>query len=235
MVRYTALCLLLVLAAPPAAAEAPPLAAVGVVKVNPDRPTGGCTGVLIRPDVVLTAAHCLVNTAGEVVGDVAGIVFRTGAYPGVPSRTGFGAAVVYHPLYTLNLEPETARLRFDLALLRLVAPIPAEAATPLGVGPGPEPGERLLLASYRGGQGDRARERRCEVFQGPRGIAALGCEVKGGESGSPVIRQGEGGLEVAAVLSSSSRIIQQPIALAPAVVPRVDQLFDLLGDLEAGG
>lgn len=202
-----------------------PLAAVGVLGAGA---TGGCSATLIEPDVVLTAAHC-VN--GNRQGG-RNLIFRTGGYPGVPRIEVPVAAIAFHPLYSLNLKPETTRIRFDLAVVRLARPIDEPGIIPLRLGTAPLSGEHLLLASYRGGLGDRARERRCEVFPGPPDLAALGCEVQGGESGAPVIRKSSEGLEVAAIVSSRSQFDQQPVAFAPPTLPRIGPVFELLADAE---
>ncbi len=108
-------------------------------------------------------------------------------------------------------------------------------APPLPVGSAPEVGERLLLASYRGGRGERARERRCEVFPGPPELAALGCEVASGESGSPLMRLSPEGLVIVAVLSSRSRFDQQPIGFAAPVEMRIRPVLDLLPEAPPPG
>lgn len=215
------LCLLALAPGAGRADVAYPMAAVGVLGTGPN---GGCSAALIAPDIVLTAAHCVDGNRQEG----RNLVFRTGGYPGLPRVETPVAGIAYHPLYGLNLKPATTRIRFDLAVVRLVRPVEVPGIEPLRLGPAPEPGERLLLASYRGGKGERARERRCEVFPGPPDLAALGCEVQGGESGAPVIRTGPDGPEIAAVVSSRSRFDRQPIGFAPPVLPRIGPVFDLL-------
>jgi protease YdgD len=216
-------CLLFLLPAAGLAEVTYPMAAVGVLG---SRAAGGCSAALIAPDIVLTAAHCVDKNQQ----DGQDLVFRTGAYPGVPRVETPVAGIAFHPLYGLNLKPATTRIRFDLAVVRLARPVDAPGIEPLRLGPAPQAGEHLLLASYRGGQGERARERRCEVFPGPPDLAALGCEVKGGESGAPVIRTGPDGPEIAAVMSSQSRFNKQPIGFAPPVLPRIGPVFELLPD-----
>jgi hypothetical protein len=217
------------LSAGPVRAEAlSSLAAVGMVK---SRSGGGCSAALIDRDVVLTAAHCVDRKSTEG----GNLVFLTGAYPGAPSIEVPVSGVAVHPLYDLNIEPETSRIRFDIALLRLARPVDEPWITPLPVGSAPEVGERLLLASYRGGRGERARERRCEVFPGPPELAALGCEVASGESGSPLMRLSPEGPVIVAVLSSRSRFDQQPIGFAAPVEMRIRPVLDLLPEAPPPG
>ncbi len=49
-------------------------------------------------------------------------------------------------------------------------------------------GERLLIASYPGGRGERARERLCPAITTSVQVATLSCIVVSGESGAPVLR-----------------------------------------------
>jgi len=56
----------------------------------------------------------------------------------------------------------------------------------------------------------------------------LACEVQGGESGAPVLRKVDDGLELVAVVSSRSRLGNQPVALASNIRLRVPPMVDLL-------
>lgn len=225
---------LVLLSAPPGAADEPetiavslpphPTAAVGLVLRDG---TGICTGSLIAPDLILTAAHCVLAVGpGD---DPSRLRFRTGAYPGLSPVEVPAARIVVHPLYPRGGEKAEIERRtgYDLALLRLSAPVPDTAAAPLVVTQDAVTMRRLLIASYRGGQGDRARERTCPLVDATDRMIRMGCDVRSGESGSPVLQRGENGLALVGVLSARAEDGPQKLAIA-AGAARIGQLRALM-------
>ncbi len=96
--------------------EGGPLESAAVMVLN-DR-GGVCTGVVLSPTTVLTAAHCLPK------GGQARVHYRQ---PGAPVLLA-PRAVAIHPGY--RAEAISARVRsIDLALIRLGAPLPERFAT----------------------------------------------------------------------------------------------------------
>jgi len=184
----------------------------------------GCSATLIAPDLVLSAAHC----AEAIARNPGRHFFETGAYPGLPAVSVPITAAATHPIYLPSRANDLRWLRFDLAVIRLERPVSEPGIAPINVGAGPEVGERLFLAGYRGGQGPRARERRCEIFADVGEAYALGCEVRSGESGSPLIRRTESGFVIAGLLTSRTQADQQPIGLAVSVAERLDVVLDAL-------
>lgn len=217
------------LLAAPAIADAP-LAGVGRLTFDG---RGGCTGVLIAPDLVLTAGHCLANPNGRKK-DALTVEFETGRYPGQPARVVSGAASEVHPLWFGETRETVRVIGHDIALLRLAAPLDDDVA-PLRIGAPAREGERLMIASWFGKDARRARERFCVAVEARDPVAILGCRVDGGESGAPVLRLTDAGPEVVAIVSSRGEIGVQNLAFAAFASRSAAQLRALLIAVGDGG
>lgn len=99
---------------------------------------GVCTGIVLSPRAILTAAHC---AAG---GTELRIHWRAGSEPVLVAP----AAVRLHPEF--NAQAVSNRRRsIDLALIRMAEPLPARfTAATLDDGPQPRAGEPVTLAGY---------------------------------------------------------------------------------------
>ena len=157
--------------------------AVGRVEIGR---SGYCTGVLIAPDQVLTAAHCVFDRAGQpVAADT--IRFRAGLRDGVviaeAGVTGYVAAKGYDPRGGMSV----ANIRHDAALLRLATPVNSAVAAPFALHDRPRDGTEVSVVSY-GRDRDRAPswQRRCNMLWRAEGIMAFDCNVIFGSSGAPV-------------------------------------------------
>ncbi len=180
---------------------------------------GSCSAALVRPDLVITAAHCA-NRPGRA----ANMRFRLG---GFESEATFGVQqLIPHPLYDQKSPRIEWRLRFDIAVVQLEQAVPESLATPLVQGDAAQVGETLYIVSWRGGE--RPRQRACPVIEGVPGLVTLGCQVRGGESGAPVLRKTDKGLELVAVISSRSKLLEQPVAQASNVLLRLPPLLNMI-------
>lgn len=163
-----------------------------------------CTGALVHAEWILTAASCLVEDPAT----------------GQPAASGPPAERITVTVGRADLTTTTGQLRQgfyvvhhedrDLAMVKLDAPV-TTIATPRVAAATPVPGEELIVPGY----GRTATEwsplrRHAGAFQvdGVIGhdVATTGLDgaaVCAGDAGAPVLRETDGGIEVAAVSSRS--------------------------------
>jgi len=201
----------------------PDARAVGLLQLGP---AGGCTATLIAPDVVLTAAHCLLAKADGAALKPENFTFRPTRPDGRPGAAFLGRDVVVHPIYLLPGLSPARRVMRDLALLWLARPVPREVAQPLALLRGGAAPETGLLISFRGALGGPARRRECPVVAADVNVLELGCDVKRGESGAPVLVMRDGALVVAGVVSSRSQNSDGPVTLAARLGPGFSGLLE---------
>jgi len=163
---------------------------------------GFCSAALIAPDLVLTAAHCLIDTATGERRDPRQATFRAGIRDGEAIAESAGARAVAHPDFDPQDSDFLRRLTSDIALLELAEPIPAGVAAPFAVDASPGAGAPVSVVSYaRDRDAAPSWQRRCSVLQQALGAMEMTCESNFGASGAPVFDMSSGRPRIVSVLS----------------------------------
>lgn len=190
---------------------------------------GFCTGTLIAPDLVLTAAHCLFDTKSGNRADDAQIEFLAGWRAGRASAYRGVRQSIVHARYVYDGPENEGDVSTDIALLQLDQPIRHPSIKPFEAGNSARNGQELQVVSYAKDRSNApSLQETCHVLAKNAGVYVTSCDIDFGSSGAPVFVIEEGHARIMSVVSSKAEWKTRKVALTVGVEDRLSELMEQL-------
>lgn len=187
---------------------------------------GFCTGALIAPDLVLTAAHCMYHPRTGVLMKPDAVEFLAGWRIGRAAAQRKARRIVIHKDYIAGRDVKISKVPSDIAIIELEHPITTNAVKAFERHAALKIGDQVKVVSYAQDRSEAPSiEEPCRVLGSDRRALVLTCNVDFGASGSPIFIVEDGAPKIASVVSAKAVVEGKKVSLGASLGTPLEELL----------